>query len=82
MTPNARDVRLKMSTPLILVSTTVFKFFVFDHENSQIKKKKCLPLRESVTGTTTFFLFGLVWNIEIDSLPFILLNSVEYEARY
>jgi hypothetical protein len=28
---------LKISTPLILVSTTVFKFFVFDHENSQIK---------------------------------------------
>jgi hypothetical protein len=36
---------LKISTPLILVSTTVFKFFVFDHdvfdhENSQIKIKK------------------------------------------
>jgi hypothetical protein len=61
---------LKISTPLILVSTTVFKFFVFDHENSQIKIKKItkikqnaylptLPLRESVTGTTPFFLFGL-----------------------
>jgi hypothetical protein len=31
---------LKISTPLILVSTKVFKFLVFDHENCQIKIKK------------------------------------------
>jgi hypothetical protein len=56
MTPNALKSKrsdsniLKISTPLILISTTVFKFFVFDHENSQIKikkitkiLKKCLP---------------------------------------
>jgi hypothetical protein len=61
---------LKITTPLILVSTTVFKFFVFDHENAQIKIKKItkikknanlptLPLRESVTGTTPFFYLAL-----------------------
>jgi uncharacterized OsmC-like protein len=58
MTPNA----LK-----ILVSITVFKFFVFDQENSQIKIKKITKikkstyctLRESVTRTTPIFLFGL-----------------------
>jgi hypothetical protein len=54
--------------------STVFKFFVFDHENSQIKIKKItkikkipsdlptLPLRESVTRTTPFFWFGLITN--------------------
>jgi hypothetical protein len=37
---------LKISTPLILVSTTVFKFFIFDHENSQIKIKKITKIKK------------------------------------
>jgi hypothetical protein len=50
---------LKISTPLILVSTTVFKFFVFEHENSQIKIKKITKIktfiRGFVRGTTAIF---------------------------
>jgi hypothetical protein len=56
MTPNALKMHitercdsnmLKISTPLILVSTTVFKFFVFDHENSQIKIKKITKIKKN-----------------------------------
>jgi hypothetical protein len=61
---------LKISTPLILVSITVFKFFVFAHKNSQIEIKKITKIkinaylptlleREFVTRTTTIFL-GLI----------------------
>jgi hypothetical protein len=38
---------LKISTPFILVSTTVFKFFVFDHENSQIEIKKITKIKKN-----------------------------------
>jgi hypothetical protein len=79
MTPNAlkmhigevRFKHLKNFNPTHFgFNYTVFKFFVFDHENSQIKIKKItkitkkaylhvptLPLRESVTGTTPFFIW-------------------------
>jgi hypothetical protein len=65
---------LKISTPLILVSTShdsiqilcfwPWKFLNQNKKITQINLKNAylptLPLRESITGTTPFFLFGLI----------------------
>jgi hypothetical protein len=45
-TIGAQATQMPAGAPILRGATTVFKFFVFDHENSQIKIKKITKIKK------------------------------------
>jgi hypothetical protein len=76
---------LKISTPLILVSTTVSKFIVFDHENSQIKitGKKITKIKKNAYLPTllSHLLLTVERRVFIDHWLGIVGREIKSEAR-